>query len=176
MQLQDFLENRRSAVVDRWAELALRVYPPDSARVMSREKDRFRNPVGRITRESLESLYDGVLAGPPSAKMRSALDDILRIRAVQDLSPSGAVEFLFLLKHAVREELGEEAAARLPPQELPALDSAVDRLALLAFDLFIRCREKIYELRIREIKRRATVLFERTGVAVDEQAKGGCGA
>lgn len=182
------LEDRKRAIVDRWAELALRVYPPESSRIMLRETDRFRNPVGRITRESLDALYDGLVSASPAGELTPHLDGIVRIRAVQDLSPSAAVEFLFLLKRAVREELGGEAGSRRAAPDLSALDSSIDRLALAAFDLFVQCREKICELRVDEVKRNASALLERlhagpggAGVESDEcgscrQVKGGCGA
>jgi hypothetical protein len=173
--LRERFESESTAVVDRWAELALSVYPTESAVAMRREKDRFQNPVGNITRESLDELYRGLLAGRPARELADSLDDMLRIRAVQDLSPSTAVAFVFLLKRAAREAQGNEAP------DLDELDASIERLALAAFDVYTSCREKIYELRIREIKRRASVLLER---AEDEPAacgtchqdKGGCGA
>jgi len=155
MQLRGFLQTRRAPIVDRWVELTLRVYPQDAARLMRREKDRFRNPVGHVTRKSLEELYDGLLAGRPAEEMTGPLDGIVRIRAVQDLSPSQALGFLFLLKRSVRDELGENATA-----DLSALDTTVDGWVLEAFDLFMRCREQIHELRRNEIRRQASALHE----------------
>jgi hypothetical protein len=163
--LREFLETRRTAIIDRWTELTLRVYPPDAVRRMRREKDRFRNPVGHVTRRSLEELYDGLRAGRPTGEMTDPLDGIVRVRAVQDLSPSQAVGFLFLLKRSVRDELGESATV-----DLSKMESEIDRLALEAFDLFVRCREQIHELRRNEIrKQRSTLLERRYRTAAGEQ-------
>ena len=187
MQLRELLESNKAAIVDRWCDLTLRVYPPESARLMRREKDRFQNPVGRVTRESLESLFEGLRTGLPAEKMTDALDGIVRIRAVQDLSPSTSLAFLFELKRAIRDELGDDAIGRVPSAELSALEATIDCMALRAFDLFTLCREKIHELRIGEIKRRTSVMFERMGESVVERSdgpadcgpcdslKGGCG-
>ena len=169
MQLRELLDNNKAAIVDRWCDLTLRVYPAQSAQLMQREKDRFQNPVGRVTRESLETLFDGLRSGLPATEMVDALDGIVRIRAVQDLPSSAALTFLFDLKRAIRDELGDDSVRRLPDADLSALDAAIDRLALQAFDQFVLCREKIHELRIGEIKRRTSVLFERMG------EPGGCG-
>lgn len=163
MQLRELLDSNKAAIVDRWCDLTLRVYPQQSAQLMQREKDRFQNPVGRVTRESLEMLFDGLRSGLPASEMAEALDGIVRIRAVQDLSSSAALTFLFDLKRAIRDEIGDDAVRRLPDAELPALEAAIDRLALQAFDQFVLCRDKIHELRIGEIKRRTSVLFERMG-------------
>ena len=155
MQLRDLLESKKAAIVDRWCDLTLRVYPRQSAQLMLREKDRFQNPVGRVTRESLESLFDGLRTGLPVEEMSEALDGIVRIRAVQDLSPSAALAFLFDLKEAIRDEVGVDG---FPEGDLSELEAAIDRLALQAFDQFAVCREKIHELRIGEIKRRTSVV------------------
>lgn len=184
MQLPESLRERRTSIIDRWTDFTLRVYPQDSVRLMRREKDRFQNPVGHVTRTSLERLYDGLLSGLPVREMAEPLDNILRIRAVQDLRPSEALDFLVLLKRAVRDELGTQATTI----ELSALDTSIDQLVLFAFDLYVQCRQKIYELRLGEIKRRASSLLGQRGNAAgqdldeptkcgrDRNMKGGCGA
>jgi hypothetical protein len=131
---------------------------------MRQEKDCFQNPIGHVTRNSLEALYDGLLAGRPARELTEPLDNILRIRAVQDLSPSEALGFLLLLKRAVRDELGAHATT----VEMSGLDTMIDQLALHAFDLYTQCREKIYELRLGEIKRRASSLLGCGGQPVAE--------
>jgi len=150
----DRLKARRAAIIDRWKALALAVYPERGAQFIVGEPDRFRNPVGHIVGESLAVLYDGLLADAPAEEMRRALDGIVRIRAVQDLSPSAAVGFVFLLKQAIGEELsGSETGLH---GEIDGIDlyERIDRLALEAFDIFMQCREQIYELRVREIRGR----------------------
>ena len=57
---------------------------------------------------------------------------------------------MFLLKRAVREELGDAAGGcRRARRARPSSSAGIDRLALMAFDVFMRCREQIYELRAR---------------------------
>jgi hypothetical protein len=150
----DALRNCREAILSRWRALAVGVYPERGARFILGEPDPFRNPVGHVTAESLGDLYDGIVAGASAEEMRAALDGIVRIRAVQELSPSDAVGFVFLLKRAIREEVGNgpgEPAGGLDPTDL---FERVDRLALQAFDQFLRCREQVYDLRLKEIRGR----------------------
>jgi len=179
VQLPELLESKHAAIVDRWCDLTLQVYPPESARLMIREKDRFRNPVGRVTRECLESLFEGLRTGRPPEEMVDALDGIVRIRAVQDLSPSAALAFLLQLKQAIREELGDDVSTRVPAEQTTAMHCGIDRLALQAFDIFVLCREKVHDLRIGEIKRRTSVLLERMGEPARcgpcDNVNGGCG-
>ena len=96
MHLPGIVKSKRKVIVDRWMDLALQVYPQDSARFMRQERDRFGNPVGRITREALEAVFEGLVTGRAIEDMRGSLDEILRLRAVQDMPPlpGGRIRFL----------------------------------------------------------------------------------
>ena len=83
-------------------------------------------------------------------KVSAVLEGILRIRAVQDVAPSRALAFIFRLKNVLREELGSVATA--PSEEIDALESRLDAIALISFDLFMKCREKIYDLKANELR------------------------
>jgi hypothetical protein len=87
-----------------------------------------------------------------AASAARALEGVVRIRAVQNFSASEAVGFVLLLKPALRAELpaGPEIEADL--------DRRIDQIALAAFDLYARCREQIYEVRLREAGRRSEML------------------
>jgi hypothetical protein len=157
MPLHDALRERRRAILDRWKELALSVYPERAASFLSNEPDRFQNPVGHALDEGLAALFDGAVGEGRPEGIRRALDGVVRIRAVQDLPPSAGVGFVFLLKQAIRDVLG---AAPPEAEELAEIHDRIDRFALEAFDQFLVCREKIYELRVREVRARWTA-FER---------------
>jgi hypothetical protein len=63
-----------------WLECALAVWPPETARFLLREKDRFRNPVGYAFREGLPVLLEELLGEMNPARIGPALDEIVRIR------------------------------------------------------------------------------------------------
>jgi hypothetical protein len=81
------------------------------------------------------------------------LQDIIKIRAVQELSASRAVDFVFRLKTAVRAQLGDAVAEPQLLSELVELERQIDQVALAAFDIFVGCREQLSQLRINEVKR-----------------------
>jgi len=159
MGLDEALTARRMAVLDRWFKSVAATYPADTARFLAGVGDPFANPVGSTLREGLGRLLDGLAAEPSPADLAAAIDGIVRIRAVQELSPSVAVGFVYELRGILREEL---AAAALSPAELSVLESGIDRMALAAFDVYMRCREKIFEIRVREI-RESKLLAARLG-------------
>jgi hypothetical protein len=164
--LAELLNNKRNAIVDRWTDMTLQVYPQDSARFMRQEKDLFGNPVGHTVTDGLKTLFEGLLGECPDEELAQPLDGIVRIRAVQDIPHAQALGFVFQLKYAIRETLGTDVIAQVPPAELLELDSRIDRLGLRAFGLFTAHLEKLYEIRVNEIKRKMSVLLKR------EEARG----
>jgi hypothetical protein len=97
----------------------------------------------------------------PDEEIGEALDRIIRIRAVQDYSPSQAVGFVFELKNLVHEELAGTPAVTAEADSLRMLDVRVDRLALQAFDVYMQCREQVYSIRVNEIRNRSLKMMER---------------
>ena len=159
MGLNEVLAAKRGAVLERWFQAVLATYPEDTARFLAGGADPFANPVGHTVREGLGRLYDRFAADVPASELSSAIDGIVRIRAVQEFTPSAAVGFVYTLRGILREELasaGLDAAGRV------AVEDGVDRLALAAFDAYMKCREKIFEIRVREI-RESQLLAARLG-------------
>ncbi len=131
----------------------LRSYPFESAKFLGTERDRFRNPVGSTIRRALGTLLDELLLGMDRNRINESLDSIMQIRAVQGLPPSQALKFLFQLKDILRHQV---AGA---DREL--LDGRIDELALLAFDLYVKYRERTYQAKANEARRRIFVLERR---------------
>ena len=170
--LRDCLKAKRHAIIERWLTRTLQTYPEHTGRFLSQERDPFRNPVGSTLKNALPVLLDGVLEGRDAVQITPALDSIVRIRAVQDFTASQAVAFLLLLKQVVREVLREEAQGLQDGGGLAALDCRIDEMALLAFDLFMKCRERIYEIKANEARRRIYVLERMYGMEPSATACG----
>lgn len=164
MSFRDILQQKKSAILDRWFQLILETYPPDASQFLKKQNDPFANPVGHAISQGIGELYDGLIEGGDPEKVSPILDQIIRIRAVQDFSPAQAVEFVFSLKEAMREALASEIRAGAIVNDLLELESRIDKTALLSFDIFMKCREKIYEIRANEIKNRTFALLERAGL------------
>jgi len=156
--LADLLMERRDAVLERWFDVLLRDYPRETARFLQTETDQFSNPVGHSTRRGLEGLLEWLLRDTDPDEARLLLDGIVRIRAVQDLSAGRAVAFILLLKEVIRAELATDIeAGRISQEELHAFEMKVDNLALLAFDIYVECREQVHRIRMKELRRASGV-------------------
>ena len=175
MVLEHLLPQKRAAILERWFQLVLGTYPADTSRFLKQEKDRFINPVGYAISQEIEALYDELLQGMNSDKLAACLDNIIRIRAVQDFSPSQTIALIFLLKKAIREELASEITENRVFEELLKFESRIDKLVLLAFDIYMKCREKVFEIRVNEAKaerERVLKLLERTNLTMESQGEG----
>jgi len=165
MKLEDLLKQKASIIQKRWLDLIIDTYPADSQRFLREQKDRFANPVGTTLSRAVETLYHELLHGMDSEKLSSSLDEIVRIRAIQDFSPAGAMTFIFLLKKVLREELYQEIKEnRAAWEELLELEGRVDEMALQGFDLYTNCRERVFELRAREAKNQVSRLLQKAGL------------
>jgi hypothetical protein len=147
----EHLQIKSASILRKWSQLILDTYPADTARFLRNERDRFVNPVGYAVSHQVRTIYDELLHGMDPERLDASLDEIIRIRAVQDFSPSEAVGAVFLLKQAVREELAGEIAAGGLCAGLVDFESRVDRLALMAFDIYVKCRDKVSEIRVNEV-------------------------
>lgn len=173
MDLEKLYADRKTAILNKWFDLTIETYPEETARFLKNKKNRFANPVGYILSQEIEPVLDGLFKGVDLETLRPFLENIIRIRAVQDLSASQALAFIFLLKQAFREELEQEIQESRVGRDLLALESRIDAVALLAFDIFMKCREKIYDLKANEINNRTVRLLRRAKLVVEEPAEAG---
>lgn len=152
MNLIDLLSEKRPAILKRWLDVTVDYYPAETSLFMKKQNDQFANPVGHTLSEGTEAIFDALICGADADKSAPFIDSIMRIRAVQEGSPSRALVFIFLLKGIIREVLGPAVQEIAVARELVELESSIDALALRAFDSFIKCREKIYELKANETR------------------------
>ena len=148
MMIQGLLKKNKTAILERWFHFILETYPVNTATMMRKDKNQFTNPVGSTISQEIEILFEKLCEGIHDEKRQASLDSILKIRSVQDFSPSKAVGFIFLLKKAIGETLKNEICKESVMDEWLKFQSRIDNLALQAFDIYMDCREKICEIRV----------------------------
>jgi hypothetical protein len=159
MKLNDLLSRNEATILKRWLDLILETYPADTATMMRKDKNQFTNPVGSTISRGIEVLFGKLCEGIQDEKCQASLDSILKIRSVQDFSPSTAVGFVFLLKRAIGETLKNEICKESVMDEWLKFQSQIDALALQAFDAYMECREKISEIRINQARAEKEMAF-----------------
>lgn len=171
-RLMQALAAKRNAIIREWLARTLQTYPEHTSRFLAHEKDPFRNPVGHTLREAFPVLFDALLGGTDAARVMPVLDGIVRIRAVQDFTAGQAVAFIFLLKRVIREELKGEIHVEPDAEGLATIEGRIDQMSLLAFDLFMKCRERMYEIRTNEARRRMFLLERMHGLDPSADVRG----
>jgi len=165
MYFKELLSKNKTAVIDKWFGVVVNSYPADTAKFIKSQKDPFSNPVGGTTLKGLKGLIDELLGEMNHDTINSFLDPIIRIRAVQSFTPSQATSFIFSLKKIIRDQLNKNNFNdNSLLNELLQFDLKIDLVGLMAFDIYTKCREKIYQIKANEERNRTFSAFERAGL------------
>lgn len=157
--LEEHLQNSKSKLVQAWFEDIIHTYPDKTAQFLQQQEDQFANPVGTTLHKELGNIFDELLQDESSENLVNYVDAIIRVRAVQDFSPSSATGIFFSLKKIVRKELRGSQEEYL--QQLMNFEDKVDQLSQVAFDVYMNCREKIWELKAKEAQNRTKNLLRK---------------
>ncbi|MBT8355664.1 MAG: RsbRD N-terminal domain-containing protein [Desulfofustis sp.] len=150
MKLEEALHNNRYKIVDRWVKYTLETYK--ASQFFTREKDSFANPIGGTVRDSLRKIFSLLIKNQETANYKEPLSRLMHLRSVQEFTPSQAVAPLNAVKHITRDVLAADKETKLLIGELYDFEFSVDLAVLAAFDLYVECREKIYKIRVEEIR------------------------
>ncbi len=150
MGIDEALRNHREKIVKRWVEYTLSTYKASS--FFTNEKDKFANPVGGNIRESLSKLFVLLAKNRDPKEFVEPLDQIIRIRSVQEFTASQAVSPIHAVKHITRDILAADKERCHLVNELYDFEFAVDMAVLAAFDLYMECRERLCKVRIEELQ------------------------
>ena len=115
--------------------------------------DPFTNPVGGMIREAAQALVVAVSgADIQIEQVKTSIDRLIKIRAVQALSAGQAIGIIYLLKPILRAEILPLMNKSNSFEDYLEIESRLDTLAMLAFDLYVRDRELLADIRIKEIR------------------------
>ncbi|MCP4670056.1 MAG: hypothetical protein GY857_02010 [Desulfobacula sp.] len=159
MHLKIELEKNKKLFIDKWFQATIDTYPPQTAKVLGKDSNRFDNPVGSVTKQTIENVFNLIINDFNEEILEKELDPVIRIRAVQSFSAAQAVSFVFTLK-----EIGENI---LDKSVIREFDKLVDKIALAAFNKLMKCKEEIFLLKATESKRRVHRAFERAGLVTE---------
>lgn len=136
------LQQNREKWLKKWLDTVFATYPAESVPFFKNTADAFANPVGATIKTGLTSLYD-VLAEPQfdPDTAKKALEPVVKLRAVQEFTPTQALGFLYELKTIMG------AGAESPREEKDEVFSRIDAAMLMAFDLYMENKRTIYSLR-----------------------------
>jgi len=156
--LKTFLLENKHKILEQWITLIIETYPPETRKILLSDKDRFTNPVAYTISEGVRTLFDALIDEADSDSITHALDGIMRIRAVQDLSPSRATNIILLLKKVLHDIINTCTHGLVDEKnggckELLYLNERLDAMHARACDLYMKCKEEIRAIQLKEINR-----------------------
>ena len=164
MNLIELLKEQKDEVAGHWFEAVAATYAKKTTEFMMREKNEFANPVGGTMRQSLAAVLAELLEGENPESLKKLLDPVIRIRAVQDFTAPEAVGFVFLLKEILAKRFGEHLSDPKFMTQLLQFHGRIDRLSLVAFEIYNGCREQIYAFKANHVKDRTMRLLKKADV------------
>jgi hypothetical protein len=150
MELRSLLKKEKAVILKKWLAAIFDTYPAGTANFIQGEGDMFANPVGYTISYGAGQLLDGLIRGEDPRALQGCLEKIIRIRAVQDFTPSQAVGFMIDLKTVIRGEAIGGVTKYGLLDELDALEMKIDRLASLSVEQYASIKDQIRELAAKE--------------------------
>jgi hypothetical protein len=151
MKILPLLVEKEEIIVRRWLKHVLAAFPVAGGRFLEKQQDRFANPLGANLAEGLAGLFRNLRSEEPG-DVTATLEQLMKVRAVQaEDTPAESLAFMFALKDIIRDECREEWNPELAG-EWPQFAARIDRMTLQAFDLYMASRERLFQVRLRELR------------------------
>jgi hypothetical protein len=163
MELSRLLKKNKPVILQKWLATIYDTYPADTAAFINSNKDMFANPVGHTIAVNAEYILEGLTRGEDTVSLSARLEPIIRIRAVQDLTPVQAVSFMNGLKTVITGQLKTEILMHGLWDDWKELQSSIEDLALLACEIHTKMKERIQHIRIKELENSERFLIKLTG-------------
>ncbi len=147
---------RKEIILEKWIKLILDGYQAEGARFFTENDNPFQNPVGTKTKSESELILSQILGEMDLVLIEESLDKIIKIRAIQEFSASEAVSFLLFLKNIISEEIKADECKDIQTSDVLTIYERIDKIMLMAFDIYMNNRERISQIKINEIKKKFT--------------------
>lgn len=166
-RLREIIRTKEAEILKEWKQALLDTYPQDAVKFIQGQKNQFANPVGHIFDLGLSKCFTNLIFTDDNESVKEALDEVIRVRAVQDFSPAGALAFIFDLKGIIRAYCLEQIMKEELLEALWRLDARIDEAALIAFNIYASCREELAEIRVNEVKSNVYFLLRKAKMLVE---------
>jgi hypothetical protein len=148
----DLLKKNRRIIIEKWFGMVLESYEAYAIKFLKKNQNQFGNPVGHAIQIGIEEIFDLLLLNSDSLEWPKSMEEIVKIRAVQDFSPSKAIEFPFLLKKVLSNTLAADIKKHNLFESQQNFEQKIDQMALSAFDMYMEAKKKLFQIKINEIK------------------------
>ncbi len=157
MSLTAYLEKSRTELASRWADAAGAVYPFATVGFLRTSKEPFTNPVGQRSDNLAALLFSAVIGQKHDGQaLAGALEEFVRVRAIQDMTADKSLAVLFAYTAIFREFCKERTRALDLEEfeELARMEARQAKIALAAFAMYAKARETLFAAQLEDTRRR----------------------
>ncbi|CFX70849.1 RsbT co-antagonist protein RsbRD, N-terminal domain [Syntrophomonas zehnderi OL-4] len=147
------ISEKKPKILSKWQASASTSHAKQDPLIVNTKKGRFTNPMAYIIEKNAEEIFEWLIKPDDNLDLLTPLQEICKLRAIQDFKPAEALKFIFTLKQIIRDELAEGDQTNNWSIEIWDVDKRIDEIGLHAFDIYSDCQAKIYEIKMNEIKR-----------------------
>ncbi len=161
MEIFTFLKDNKSEIISKWHKAILDTYPKEGGKFLFGNKNQFSNPIGYTVSAELPNIYDELISGMDSEKLRTSIENIIKIRAIQEFTTAEAIGFLHLLKNILKSDIEQNINDRDFIKGRVEFESRIEQAVNIAFDLYLEKKIKLVEIKLSEVKKRNQKMVER---------------
>lgn len=158
MNFKDFLNENKENLLEEWFLWLIDHYPEPSKKFISKKEEPFTNPVGYNFYQNLGKLFSLLCSNEiDCTEFNDSLEDILKIRAVQDLSYWQSANIFRFLWDKFNNSLPTDTKVESYRTDVDYYMTISEK----AFESFINIREKIAQIQREEIRNRYGKFLEK---------------
>lgn len=150
MRINDIIGKQKPSILKSWFQAIIGTYPDGAGKYLNNTKNKFSNPIGYTIENALPPILDAAIQGELNNEAEKSLDDIIRIRAVQDIEPAVALNFINSLRAIIISEISSYINTNGDLREFLLLEKTFESMTNYSFNSYVKFKEKIYEIKANE--------------------------
>jgi len=166
--LINLIQENKSIIVDNWFSEIASNFPSETIPFLKKKNKQFSNPMGYNLFQGVESIVDYLTGQKTIDEASSALEEMIKIIAVQNWSAEQSLSFMYDIKKVFINLLGGHIEKQGLLGDWINLESEIDYLTLKAFDLFMQTRERLYDIRANQMRNRTFRLLQQANLLSEE--------
>ncbi len=162
------IEENHSKILKLWKERFFSdIFEEEAKSYFFKEVDPFQNPLASRVDEVFASILKEIKPEISLDALLPYLERLAQLLAVHVPSAKRAMGTFLKLKGVIRENFGDEILERFGVEGLLQMEDLINSLMVLAFDFYMKYRERLFEIKYEEWKRNNYLLLKRAGLVYD---------
>lgn len=164
MSLTTLFIDKKQIIFENWFKEIINTYPEPSYKFLYNTKDEFANPVANNIKKDINTIFDCLFDCNSKDLLVDSISNIIKIRAVQNYTVAQVVGIFLLLKKVLRAELKITLNDTVVFDEYLTIESKIDDIIMLAFEIYTANKEQILDIKLNELKRKFYLVLEKNKI------------